>query len=186
MFLSRQAFTIAVYSLQLQHGIVSEGGARVFDAERAVIARGGRLAELIVVRLNFGDDLLAALAGICQRAAIRNGVVLTGLGSLQRSAYYVLRKDSGYPPTDLYHERLEEPVEILNLNGIIADYEPHLHITLARREHSFGGHVEPGCIVHTLCEMTIGRLEGIELKRLPDPQVPWDMLQQLGVPLGKA
>jgi len=151
----------------------------LFNSERAVVARGGCLAEVVVVRLNYGDDLLTALAAICQGAGIRNGVVLTGIGSLQKSAYYVLRKDSPYPPTELFHERLEEPVEILNLNGVIADYQPHLHITLARREHAFGGHVEPGCIVHTLCELTIGRLEGVELKRLPDAQVPWDLLQQV-------
>lgn len=150
----------------------------LFDQERGVVAKGGRLAELVVVRLNYGDDLLEALAVICQEADIRNGVVLTGIGSLRLSAYYVIRKDSTYPPTDLHHERLEEPVEILNLNGVIADYEPHLHITLSRREHAFGGHVEPGCVVHTLCELTIGRLEGVTLKRVPDAGVPWNLLKQ--------
>lgn len=152
----------------------------MFDEKRAVVARDAFLSEVVLVRLNAGDEILTALSAVCREAGIRNGVVLTGIGSLRESAYYVLRPDSGYPPTEMFHDRLTEPVEVLSLSGIIADFEPHLHVTLARRNQAFGGHVESGCVVHTLVELTIGRLAGVELKRLPDGDGGWNMLQVVG------
>ena len=51
---------------------------------------------------------------------------------------------------------MKEPFEILNAGGLIAAGEPHIHITLSSPETgAFGGHLEKGCRVLYLAEVTI-------------------------------
>jgi predicted DNA-binding protein with PD1-like motif len=54
----------------------------------------------------------------------------------------------------------------LNAGGIIADGEPHIHITLSGAETgAFGGHLEKGCRVLYLAEVTIIKFSGPRLTR---------------------
>jgi hypothetical protein len=42
---------------------------------------------------------------------------------------------------------VKAPMEILNINVLIAAGEPHLHVTLSADKGTFGGHLEKGCRV---------------------------------------
>ena len=58
------------------------------------------------------------------------------------------------------------PMEILNMDGIIADGEPHVHITLSNfKKGAFGGHLENGCRVLYRVELTVAKLSGVPLAR---------------------
>jgi predicted DNA-binding protein with PD1-like motif len=58
------------------------------------------------------------------------------------------------------------PFEILHAGGLIAAGEPHLHITLSSPEKgAFGGHLEKGCRVLYLAEVTIFKYVGSRLTR---------------------
>jgi hypothetical protein len=58
------------------------------------------------------------------------------------------------------------PFEILNAGGIIAAGEPHLHITLSSPDSgAFGGHLEKGCRILYLAEVTIWKYSGPPLSR---------------------
>ena len=61
------------------------------------------------------------------------------------------------------------PFEILSAGGIIANGEPHLHITLSAPEKgAFGGHLEKGCRILYLGEVTIFKYAGPALVRKPN------------------
>ena len=58
------------------------------------------------------------------------------------------------------------PFEILNAGGMIANGEPHLHITLSSAaKGAFGGHLEKGCRILYLAEVTIVKFAGPPLIR---------------------
>jgi hypothetical protein len=62
-------------------------------------------------------------------------------------------------------------MEILNINGIVAAGEPHLHMTLSGPEGgSFGGHLEKGCKVLYRAEITLARFGGTALARKPNAE----------------
>ena len=51
-------------------------------AAKRVVASGARPGEIVVARLAYGDLLLESIQEICRRHRIREGLILTGFGSL--------------------------------------------------------------------------------------------------------
>ncbi len=119
---------------------------------------------VVVVALRYGDDLLQSIREVAKQADIHTGVVVSGIGSLRRGHIHTVVSNK-YPPTDEYI-KLEGPLEIAQFGGIIADYQPHLHINLMTLDRRYlGGHIEDGCEVLALMEISILRLRGLKLQR---------------------
>lgn len=119
----------------------------------------GRLdGELVCIRLDPGELFLESVQQILMEEGIRAGVVVSGIGSLSVCHIHVV--NAGYPPNLLtrvqdYYE-YKGSIEVLAVQGIIANGEPHLHITVADdNQNVHGGHVEPGCVVLTMAEIAI-------------------------------
>jgi predicted DNA-binding protein with PD1-like motif len=143
-----------------------------------MIARGARAGAIVVVRLAYGDDLLDTLHEICRRERIRNGVILTGFGSLTEIAV------SGaigtqFPPRRFYRRRTPRGVEIIAMSGVIANYHVHCHVVLCNKDRAFGGHLERGCKVLSLAEIALMRVEGLRLARLLDATTGQKLLQSV-------
>jgi len=141
-----------------------------------MIARGARSGSIVVVRLAYGDLLLESLQEICRAEKIRNGVILTGFGSLTDLSVTGVRGPA-YPPRRFYNRKTPRGVEILALSGVIADYHVHAHMVLCDKARAFGGHLEPGCRILSLAEIVIMRLDGVKLARQLDPVTGQKLLQ---------
>ena len=132
------------------------------------VGRGGKPGEVVVVRLAYGDLLLESLREICMKEGIRNGIILTGFGSLtDLSVTGVL--GPAFPPRRFYNRRSPRGVEIIGMSGVIADYHVHCHLTLCDRRRAFGGHLEEGCRVLSLAEIALLKLGRLKMKRTLDP-----------------
>jgi predicted DNA-binding protein with PD1-like motif len=110
-----------------------------------------------------GEDVLAAIQHFLQEASIRQAVVLGGYGTL--AAYHLHWLTHNRIPTDNHFRRGEGGIEILSMNGLVVDGEPHVHVTLSNPHGAFGGHLEPGCIAYVLCEIFVAEVEGVPLSR---------------------
>lgn len=124
---------------------------------------GATIHEIFRVRLDRGDLLLESIDGVIRRHDIQDGAVLTGLGSVQECTFHGVK--SLAPRAEQEFRTVRGPIEILNLNGIIAAGEPHIHITLAGKRGAFGGHLERGCRVLYRAELTIAKFQGTPLAR---------------------
>jgi len=133
-------------------------GAENFD--------GAGIAELYRVRLDRGDLLLETIQDVIQRNGIADGAVLTAAGSLQECTFHRVKSLAEKPEDEF--TTVKEPMEILNINGLIAGGEPHLHMTLSAAHGAFGGHLENGCRVLYRAELTIARFSGPQLARKPN------------------
>jgi predicted DNA-binding protein with PD1-like motif len=121
---------------------------------------------VVIVSLGHDDLLLESLRQVAREADIHTGVIMTGLGSLTRARLHWVMTDA-MPPQDRFAE-LSGPIEIVGFRGIIADYEPHVHISLMLPDGTFyGGHLEEGCSILTLSEISILRLPDLKLTRRP-------------------
>ncbi len=119
---------------------------------------------VVVVALRYGDGLLESIREVAKQADIHTGVVISGIGSLRKGHIHTVVSNR-YPPSDEYIQ-LEGPLEIAQFGGIIADYQPHLHINMMTLDRRYlGGHIEDGCEVLALMEITILRLKGLKLQR---------------------
>ena len=98
---------------------------------------------IVVVALRPGELLLESLSEVARQAEIHSGIVLSGIGSLTKGRIHTVSSND-YPPTNDFID-LEGPLEVVQFGGIIANYEPHIHISLWDRDHRFhGGHLEEG------------------------------------------
>ncbi len=128
------------------------------------ILKKAKPGEIIIGRLNHGDDLLEEITGICRSEDIRLGRV-EALGAVQKArlGYY----DQGMREYRFF--TLDTHLEITKLVGNISikDGDPfvHAHITLADEAgNAFGGHLAPGTVVFA-CEFVIQSFEGPPLVR---------------------
>lgn len=121
------------------------------------------------VRLHRGDDLLLSIKALCREKHIRAGVVLSAVGCISRGR---VRDASGVTIREI-----PEHCEIVSLNGTVSEARCHLHIALSREDLStIGGHLSPGCIINTTCELVIGELPGVRYGREQDPQTGYEEL----------
>ena len=120
-------------------------------------------------RLHRGDDLLLSIRTLCEREKIDAAVVLSAVGCVSRA---VLRDAGG-----VNLRSVDEPCEIVSLNGTASRMRCHLHLALSREDLSaIGGHMMPGCIVNTTCELVLGVLEHMRFDVEQDAQTGYDEL----------
>ena len=129
------------------------------------VFEGGRIAEVISLRLDRGEDVLESIAAVAKEKDIHTGVVLSGIGTLERARLHHITH-TGYPSENAFVE-YEGPIELLSIDGLIADHVPHLHTCISIKEQTYMGHLEPGCRTLYLAEIAIARLEGVRLCRRP-------------------
>src|SRR3712207_9343184 len=104
-------------------------------------------SRYIALRLDPGEDVLLALREAVPDHAIRNAAILSGVGSLDRYHFHVV-KTTNMPPGNTF-VRGEGPFDILTVTGLVVDGEVHAHITFSNTELAMGGHLEEGCRVLT-------------------------------------
>ena len=126
--------------------------------------------QLILVRLNPGDDLLDAVTLAAKENGVQNGLILSGIGSLSAYRVHVV-KTTGLPPGDVFFEG-EGPFDILQVTGVVLDGRVHAHITFSNTEKAMGGHLERGCRVLTFSVITLADTPDADLTQ-------WDMVGPL-------
>lgn len=123
----------------------------------------------VVVRLDRGDLVLESLTDACADHDVDTGAVVSGIGTFSGlKIHYVNR-------TDLPEEQADRNVsleldgswEVTNVGGVVADGEPHLHVTAFDGDRTVGGHLEEGNEVNVLGEFTIRKFSGLSLERRP-------------------
>lgn len=123
----------------------------------------------ICKRLHRGDDLLRAVSDLAKEHNISAGVVLSAVGCISKGA---VRDASG-----VTLRQINEPCEIVSLNGTVSAVRCHLHIALSKEDLStVGGHLVEGCIINTTCELVIGILDGWEIGTEYDAETGYDEL----------
>jgi uncharacterized protein len=150
-------YVAAVTMLWMQVPATAQGPEpRLFPA--------AQIQEVYRVLLDRDALLLESIASVIQQKEIRDGEVLVTAGSVQECTYHYVGSTAVRAKN--VFKTVKGPYEILNAGGIIADGEPHMHITLsAEGKGGFGGHLEKGCRVLYLAEITILKYSGPPLTR---------------------
>ncbi len=114
----------------------------------------------MIARLNPDDDVLASIRTAVHHHSIRNGIIVSGVGSLNRFRVHVVNKPT-LPTEDAFFEG-EGPFDILTVTGMILDGRVHAHITFSNTEHALGGHLEEGCRVLTFAVIVLVETPDVE------------------------
>ena len=134
-----------------------------------------RFKDTYVVRMDRGEEIMATLAGLCEKEGIRLASV-EAIGAVDRAVVGLY--DVG---EKVYHKKeFREPMELTGLLGTVTekDGKPylHLHATLCDAEmRTHGGHVNELRISAT-CEMVLRLIPG-EVGRKPDAATGLNLFQ---------
>ncbi len=135
----------------------------------AQVFGGAHIQEIYRIRLDRGDLLLESILDTIRKDNIQDGAVLTAAGSLSECTYHRVKSLAVKAEDEFL--TVKAPMEILNINGLIAAGEPHLHLTLSSPDKGvFGGHLEKGCRVLYRAEITIAKFSGPALARKPNKE----------------
>jgi len=136
--------------------------------EHKIISGAGQMV-CHCIRLKRGEDLMESIKALCRERDIKAGVVLSGVGCILRGR---IRDASGVTIREI-----TDHCEIVSLNGTVSAQRCHIHIALSKEDMStIGGHLCPGCIVNTTCELVIGELPGIRFGVEQDLETGYDEL----------
>jgi uncharacterized protein len=118
-------------------------------------------SRFVALRLDPGEDVLLALRTAVSEQGIRNGAILSGVGSLDRYHFHVV-KTTNMPPGNTF-VRGEGPFDILTVTGLVVNGEIHAHITFSNTELAMGGHLEEGCRVLTFAVVVMAEALDVDL-----------------------
>ena len=132
---------------------------------RIISGKGNMVCHCI--RLKRGEDLMESIKLVCREKNIHAGVMLSGVGCILRGR---IRDASGVTIREI-----KEHCEIVSLNGTVSAQRCHLHIALSKEDlRTIGGHLCPGCIINTTCELVIGEIPGVRYEAEQDAQTGYD------------
>ena len=120
--------------------------------------------EVVIISIEPGEMLLETIREALQKHSIKNGVVVSGIGTLKSChLHYVTHCD--FPPSNRFFT-IEKPLELSSISGIIADGEPHLHVVVSYAdEETYSGHLEDSSQVLYLAEVTILVFNDLQMTR---------------------
>ena len=125
--------------------------------------------EVVIIALEPGEFLLESIREAVRGRGIKNGAVVSGIGTLKTCRMHYIDHVS-FPPADTIFS-LEKPLELLSINGLIADGEPHLHIVVSCGSNEvYAGHLEEGSEVAYLAEIAVLAFNDLAMTRHLDPQ----------------
>ncbi len=127
------------------------------------------LIEVVTISIEPGEMLLETIREALKKHSIKNGVVVSGIGTLKSChLHYVTHCD--FPPSHRFFT-IEKPLELSSISGIIADGEPHLHVVVSYAdEETYSGHLEDSSQVLYLAEVTILVFNDLQMTRHFDKQ----------------
>jgi len=126
------------------------------------------IERVCIFKFSTGEDILVSLREAVEKSAIKNALILVGVGSLTSYHYHVVG-DSNLPPLNIHMQsdsRATMPLDIVSITGYVLDGRVHAHIGMSDSKIQFGGHLEEGCEILTFCSITLGVLpDDIDIAR---------------------
>ena len=143
----------------------------------------GKISRIVMGRLKIGVDLLAGIEELCKREKVKTGVILSGIGALERSNFRNAKfMPADYKMNDSYRLYLDvhKPLELVSLSGWIATTKEgqvniHAHYMTStivdEKIASLGGHLTKGTITSIKINVVIGVIEDTNIYSAMDPRL---------------
>lgn len=131
-------------------------------------AIAGQFERILILRFKHDTDLLAGIDAMVQKHHVRNAVILSGIGSVKSYHLHVVSNRT-FPSKNVFIRDPTDPADLISMNGYVIDGRVHAHMTLAKPDNAFGGHLEPDTRVFTFAVVTLGVLgDDVDLRRIDD------------------
>ena len=127
---------------------------------------GNNFGRYVLIGLQKGDLSLESLCEVINKYGIKNAIVTSGIAAVSHMRWHHV-KDTADLPSDIIHEK-DGPIEVGGITGMVINGVPHLHCSFANHDRCWAGHVEEGCRVLYVGELSLIELLDVDLDRIPN------------------
>lgn len=120
--------------------------------------------RIIIVNLEPKELLIESLIAYLKGNNIKNACILSGIGTLRVLNYHRILTTEYIPQNEFI--TVEGPIELSSLQGLILNFEPHLHFVASDLKNVYSGHLEYNSEILYLAEISLIPLEGFKLRRV--------------------
>ena len=125
-----------------------------------------KYGRFVVMHLGKGELVMESLQKELARLGIKSGVITSAIGSLRKVVFHINTTTEDLPTPELI--TLEGPIEIGAIQGTILDGKPHLHVVCSDPKRAYTGHLENGCEVLYMMEISIIEVQDMKITRKLD------------------
>ena len=119
-----------------------------------------------ILALEPGEYVLESIMKLIETEGIRTGAVVSGIGTLD---YCIMHM--GQRVGNIIQTWEDTPLELVGMQGVIADGKTHIHAVVSDKQSAVSGHPHEGCRVMWVCEIVIHEYVGFDLERTPIPNI---------------
>lgn len=124
---------------------------------------GKCLGRIVVINLERGEKLLESVREKLKELNIKNAVLISGIGTFRTATIHRVTSFNSKPEEEFI--TIEQPMELSSVDGIVAEGEPHFHMTFSDLESTYSGHLENECEILYLAEIVLAEIVDLELVR---------------------
>lgn len=124
------------------------------------------IIEFIIINLYPNEYLLESILSYLKENNIGYACVISGIGTLKKLSFHRILTTEENPTNEFI--TLEGPFELSSTQGLIINYEPHLHFVASDLQNTYSGHLEFNSQVLYLAEFVLVAFDDFNLIRKPN------------------
>ena len=122
------------------------------------------IGRTFILKLEQGEFLLESIQSLVKDKKISNAVIVSGIATFDQSRLHMI-STTDYPIKTYIDEKTGVPLEVVSVDGFIADGEPHIHCTISDRNQAYAGHLLEGCRILYLGEIVLQEILDLNIER---------------------
>lgn len=125
---------------------------------------GNKYGRFIIIGLQKDDFLLESVQTAVDKYGIKNAIVTSGVAAVYHMRWHHIANNDD-EPVDVIHE-IDGPIEVGGITGMVVEGVPHLHCTFADHNRAWAGHLEEGCRIQYVGEISLIELLDVGVGRV--------------------
>ena len=129
---------------------------------RTIVGEG--FGRVVILSFDRGEKLREGIRAKLAELGIKNAVLVSAIGTFEKARFHRIKTTNRNPEDEIFE--VAAPMELSSVEGIVADGEPHFHMTFQDLDRAYAAHLEDGSIVCYLAEVVLAEIKGVQLARV--------------------
>ncbi|MBR2256420.1 MAG: DNA-binding protein [Blautia sp.] len=124
---------------------------------------GNQFGRYFIIGLQKDDLILESIQKAVNEYGIKNAIITSGIAATYHMRWHHIGNTEDRP-SDVIMEH-SAPMEVGGISGMVIDGTPHLHCTFSDHERAWAEHLEEGCRIQYVGEISMIELLDVNLGR---------------------
>ena len=127
---------------------------------------GSKFGRYFLIGLQRDDLILESIQKAVDEYGIKNAIVTSGIAATYHMRWHHIKGTDILPNDEIRED--SAPFEVGGISGLVIDGVPHLHCTFSDHERAYAEHLEKGCRIQYLGEISMIELLDADVERIPN------------------